>query len=56
MNPLGNDGGAVQFQLMHLRKLHCEDNNFVPCEPIESVQEVEVLSLKVHDSSGPNLS
>ncbi|XP_067112357.1 leucine-rich repeat-containing protein 69 [Osmerus mordax] len=36
----------VDFQLMILRKLHCEDNNFVPCEPIESVQEVEVLSLK----------
>ncbi|XP_073318962.1 leucine-rich repeat-containing protein 69 [Pagrus major] len=36
----------VQFHLLPLRELHCEGNRFVRREPMSSVQDAEVLSLK----------
>uniref|UniRef100_A0A3B4XQE3 Uncharacterized protein n=1 Tax=Seriola lalandi dorsalis TaxID=1841481 RepID=A0A3B4XQE3_SERLL len=36
-----------QFHLLPLKELHCEGNRFLHCEPLPSVQDVEVLTLKV---------
>ncbi|KAK2921106.1 hypothetical protein Q8A73_000591 [Channa argus] len=36
----------VEFHLLPLKELYCEGNRFVRCEPIQPVQNVEVLSLK----------
>ncbi|XP_062266329.1 leucine-rich repeat-containing protein 69 isoform X2 [Platichthys flesus] len=36
----------VEFHLLPLKELHCEDNRFVHCEPMPSVQDAEVLALK----------
>ncbi|XP_034560874.1 leucine-rich repeat-containing protein 69 isoform X2 [Notolabrus celidotus] len=36
----------VEFHQLHLKELYFEDNRFVCCEPLPSVQDVEVLTLK----------
>ncbi|XP_042290564.1 leucine-rich repeat-containing protein 69 [Thunnus maccoyii] len=36
----------VEFHLLRLKELYCEGNRFVRCEPMPSVQDVEVLALK----------
>ncbi|KAI3358562.1 hypothetical protein L3Q82_014984, partial [Scortum barcoo] len=36
----------VEFHLLSLKELHCEGNRFVRCEPMPSVQDAEVFSLK----------
>lgn len=41
------DNYSVQFHLLPLRELYYEGNRFVNCEPMSSVQDVEVLTLKV---------
>ncbi|TNN85698.1 Leucine-rich repeat-containing protein 69 [Liparis tanakae] len=40
------DNYSVQFHLLPLRELYYEGNGFVRCEPMSSVQDVEVLTLK----------
>ncbi|XP_022065368.2 leucine-rich repeat-containing protein 69 [Acanthochromis polyacanthus] len=36
----------IKFHLMSLKELYCEGNRFAQCEPMLSVQDAEVLSLK----------
>ncbi|XP_026202870.1 leucine-rich repeat-containing protein 69 [Anabas testudineus] len=36
----------IEFHLLPLKELYCEGNRFVRCEPVSSVQNVEVLTLK----------
>uniref|UniRef100_A0A3B4U621 Leucine rich repeat containing 69 n=1 Tax=Seriola dumerili TaxID=41447 RepID=A0A3B4U621_SERDU len=36
----------IEFHLLPLKELHCEGNRFLHCEPLPSVQDVEVLTLK----------
>ncbi|XP_076611423.1 uncharacterized protein lrrc69 [Chaetodon auriga] len=36
----------VEFHLLPLKEFYCEGNRFVRCEPMSSVQDAEVLSLK----------
>ncbi|KAM9340447.1 uncharacterized protein lrrc69 [Symphorus nematophorus] len=36
----------VEFHLLPLKELYCEGNRFVCCEPMASVQDAEVFSLK----------
>ncbi|XP_071356693.1 leucine-rich repeat-containing protein 69 isoform X2 [Trachinotus anak] len=36
----------VEFHLLPLKELYCEGNRFVQCEPLPSVQDLEVLPLK----------
>uniref|UniRef100_A0A8C4H4N6 Leucine-rich repeat-containing protein 69 n=2 Tax=Dicentrarchus labrax TaxID=13489 RepID=A0A8C4H4N6_DICLA len=36
----------VEFHLLPLKEVYCEGNRFVRCEPMASVQDAEVLSLK----------
>ncbi|XP_072227057.1 uncharacterized protein lrrc69 [Leuresthes tenuis] len=36
----------VEFHLLPLKELYCEGNRFVQCEPVSSLQDVEVLTLK----------
>ncbi len=38
---------SVQFHLLPLKELYYEGNRFVRCEPMSSVQDAEVLTLKV---------
>mgnify|MGYP000014688706 CR=1 FL=1 len=40
-------GAGARCVLLPLKELHCEDNRFVHCKPMPSVQDAEVLALKV---------